>query len=299
MHARCLIEAAAGTPKPLVAMTNYSLTVNHDLACHLADHGIALMEGTAESLRAVRHLLAHRDRVPARRARGDVTGQPPRIAQGEAAGFALLAEYGIDVPGHGLAASADEAAAEAARIGYPVALKTAMPGIAHKTEAGGVVLGLRDEAALRTAYSGLAARLGPQAIVTGMVAGEAEWSVGVVNDPDFGPAVMIAPGGVMIELLPERAILMAPFTRDEARAAILHLRAARLLAGYRGRAPLALDALAEAAANLSRLAWDGRDVIGELDVNPILVSATRAVAVDVLITGRDGADGHAQRQGHA
>ncbi|MCC5956678.1 MAG: acetate--CoA ligase family protein [Natronohydrobacter sp.] len=282
MHASVLIEAAKRTHKPLAALSNYSLTVNHDLACHLADHGIALLEGTEEGLKAVRHLLAQRDR--ARVSRPAPTGQAvTAIAEGEAEGFALLRGYGIDTPAFGIAEDADAVAAEAARIGYPVALKTAMPAIAHKTDVGGVVVGITDEEALRTAYADLNARLGPKVIVTEMIPGVAEWSLGMINDRDFGPAVMIAPGGVMIELLPERAILMAPFTAETARAAILHLRAARLLTGYRGQPALAIDALASAAAGLSQLAHDGRHLIEELDVNPVLVSRGRAVAVDVLI----------------
>lgn len=282
MHARALIAATKGTNKPLAALSNYSLTLNHDLACHLADNGIALLDGTEEGLKAVRHLLAQRDRRNITRPKP--TGQVVNaVAEGEAAGFALLSRYGIDVPAYGSAEDADAVATEAARIGYPVALKTAMPGIAHKTEVGGVVLGIVDESALRTAYSQMSSRLGPRVIVTEMIAGGAEWSLGMINDRDFGPAVMIAPGGVMIELLPERAILMAPFTAETARAAILRLRAAKLLTGYRGQPALALDDLAAAAVGLSQLAHDGRHLIKEIDVNPVLVSRDRTVAVDVLI----------------
>ncbi|MGB3316762.1 MAG: acetate--CoA ligase family protein [Albidovulum sp.] len=286
MHARVLIEAAKGTEKPLVALSNYSLTVNHDLACQLADHGIALLDGTEEGLKAVRHLLSARDRRPVDRPVSHVRTLTA-IGEGEAAGLALLATAGIDTPDHGRAATIEGTVAEAARIGYPVALKTAAPGIAHKTEAQGVALNLRDEAALRAAYADMAARLGPEVIVAAMVTSGAEWSLGVINDRDFGPAVMIAPGGVMVELLPERAVLMAPFTADTARAAILTLRASRLLTGYRGQAPLALDALAGAAACLSQLAHDARHQIEEMDVNPVIVTLDSAVAVDVLITPRD------------
>jgi acyl-CoA synthetase (NDP forming) len=286
MHARVLKQAAGETEKPLLAMTNYSLTVNHDLACELADAGVALLEGTSESLKAVGHLLAHRDRV-AKDHPIPPASPIERVGDGEAAGFALLTEYGIEVPPHAVADTVDAAAAAAERIGYPVAMKTAVAGIAHKTEAGGVVLNVADEPMLRTVYRGMADRLGPEVIVTGMVAGKAEWSLGVINDPDFGPAVVIGPGGVLIELLPERAVLTAPFGPEAARAAIESLRAGRLLTGYRGQAPLAVDKLAEAAAALSRLAHDGRDVIAELDVNPVLITPTRAVAVDVLIRAKD------------
>jgi acyl-CoA synthetase (NDP forming) len=286
MHARVLIEAAKGTKKPIVALSNYSLTVNHDLACHLADHGIALLDGTEEGLKAVRHLLAARDRVRADRP-VSAGRRLTAIGAGEAAGLALLAAAGIDTPDHGRATTAEGAVAEATRIGYPAALKTAAPGIAHKTETRGVALNLADEAALRDAYADMSARLGPEVIVAKMVGGGAEWSLGVINDRDFGPAVMIAPGGVMVELLPERAVLMAPFTAEAAKTAILGLSASRRLTGYRGQPPLALDALAEAAARLSQLAHDARHLIAEMDVNPVIVTLDSAVAVDVLITPKD------------
>lgn len=289
MHARALKRAAAGTEKPLLALSNYSLTVNHDLAIELADAGIALVEGTQEGLKAVRHLLAHRDRARTEPplAKGEAI---KRIEPGEVAGFALLARYGIAVPDHAAVNSADDAVAEAERIGYPVALKTAAPSIAHKTEAGGVVLNIPDAPTLRTVYQGMADRLGPEVLVAQMVSGKAEWSLGVVNDPDFGPAVMIGPGGVMIELLPDRAILIAPFEAEAAKSAIERLSATKLLTGYRGQVPLALDALAETAARLSHLAYDARHLIDELDVNPVLIDETRAVAVDVLIGVKDSSD---------
>ena len=285
MHARVLIEAAQGTAKPLAALSNYSLAVNHDLACHLADHGIALMDGTEEGLKAVRHLLAQRDRVRTLRPEPR-WAELPDLGEGEAAGLALLSAAGLDTPAHGVARDLQTALAVAEGVGYPVALKTAVPGIAHKTDVGGVVLNVPDKAALRAAYHDMSARLGPEVLIAGMVTGGAEWSLGVINDPDFGPAVMIAPGGVMIELLPERAVLMAPFAPETAKQAILSLRASRVLTGYRGGAALAVEALAQAAAKLSELAHGARALFDEMDVNPVIVTRDRAVAVDVLITPR-------------
>lgn len=286
MHARVIKKAANETDKPLIAMSNYSLTVNQELACDLADHGIALIEGTFESLKAVRALLNHRNRVNADPLEWD-RRKPSDVEVGEAAGLKLLTDYGIGVPRHGTASNEADALSAAQEIGYPVALKTAAPEIHHKTDAGGVLLGIHDEDTLRSAYNEMASRLGPEVIVTEMVSGDAEWSLGVVNDPDFGPAIMIGPGGIFIELVPERAVLMAPFDVKTARRAILSLRTAKLLTGYRGSKPLALNALAEAASRLSMLAHDYRHVIEELDINPVLVSEHAATPVDVLIKPKD------------
>ena len=104
-----------------------------------------------------------------------------------------------------------------------------------------------------------------------------------VADPDFGPFVRIAPGGTLVELLPESALLMAPFTTAEAKAAILSLPASKLLQGYRGGPVQDLSALADAAAALSRMAWDLRDCLSEIEINPMIVSETAATAADAVI----------------
>ncbi len=295
MHERVLTGVAADTAKPLVAVSNYSLTVDREMARRMADRGVPLIKGTREALVAARHLLAHRDRRPVRHG---ADGEHPdagrlRAAMAsrdfldEAFGYSLLAAYGIPVPAHASADGRDAAVAAARALGFPVALKTAAPGILHKTELRGVALNLADAAAVGTAYDDIAGRLGREVLVCAMAAGEAEWAVGILNDRDFGPAVMIAPGGIMVELLDERAILMAPFAAADAEAALRELRATRLLTGFRGRPRLALERLCGVAAALSRIAADFREQIAEMDINPVLLSGEDAVAVDVMIRRRD------------
>jgi hypothetical protein len=162
-------------------------------------------------------------------------------------------------------------------------MKTAMANIAHKTEVGGVKLNIANKEQARIAYTELSSLLGPDVIVAQMVSGEIEWMIGIVNDRDFGPAVMISPGGIMVELLEEKVILMPPFSAKQAALKLQALKATKLLTGYRGQEELAFDALCKAASNVSRLACDLVDYIEEMDINPILISSTKAVALDVML----------------
>lgn len=294
MHEKILTEVAGSTHKPLIGVSNYSLTVNSGLASRLADHRVPLLEGTLESLKAVGHLLARRIR------RGRITPLDPEHPgaasyreqlqatawRGESFGFSLLSDYGIAVPSHTDASTKQETVEAACAIGFPVCLKTAVAGVGHKTEVGGVVLNLTDREQVASAYESLCERLGPEVLVCEMIDGSSEWMVGIVSDIDFGPAVTIAPGGTLVELLNERIVLPTPFSAREAALELRKLRAARLLTGFRGSPPLAFDALCQAAARISRIAADLHPHIAEMDVNPILVSESGAVAVDVLIRER-------------
>ena len=133
------------------------------------------------------------------------------------------------------------AAADA--VGYPVALKTV--GVLHKSEVGGVVLGLADEAALTAAYGAMAQRLGPAVTVETMVDGGVEISVGFVRDDAFGPLVVVAAGGTLVELLEDRVVACPPLSRSGALRMLDSLRVAPLLAGWRGAPAVDIDALAD------------------------------------------------------
>jgi len=180
------------------------------------------------------------------------------------------------------AATRPAALAAAAAIGYPVVLKTDEPGIAHKSDVGGVRLGLSDPGAAGAAYDDLAARLGPRVLVCQTAPPGTELALGVVRDAALGPLLVISAGGVLIEILAERAVLLAPVTRSAAVAALGRLRLATVLAGTRGQPPADLGAIADAIARLSRLACDLGDALDALDINPLICGPSGAVAADVL-----------------
>jgi acyl-CoA synthetase (NDP forming) len=293
IHAKALTAAFEQTDKPLAAVANFSNSNDGALADRFADRGIPLISGMQNAMTAVRalhrHGLAERFRVP--------TPAHPMAAHwrqlfegrtwiGEAEGYALFADFGITCPSHGLAGSREDALRIARQIGGRVILKTAQPGLAHKSDMGGVKPDLATPEAIAEAYDDLATRFRSDVLVAKMVPPGAEWSLGVINDPDFGPAVRIAAGGIFVDLLPEAALLMSPFSEEEAATAIKQLRASKLLSGYRGKPPLAADALARIAASLSRLAWEMRDTLSEIEINPVIVGVYSAVAVDSVIRVR-------------
>ena len=291
MHERALCDVASSTEKPIAAVSNYSLAIDADLAARLADRNVPLLKGTREALLAMRALLSGKVSPPFRK---NLTSHPRadmwRETLGgrgwisEAEAYALFADYGIACPSHGLASSSKEACDTAKRIGFPIVLKTVQPGLAHKTELAGVHLCLRTVDEVRRAYDDLARRFGPEALVARMIDIAAEWTLGSVMDPDFGPAIRMAPGGIIADLVTEQALLMAPFTADEADAALAELRMASTLDGFRGGHVLAKEALCDAASKLSHLAWDLADILAEIEINPIAIGVDSAVAVDALVT---------------
>jgi acetyl coenzyme A synthetase (ADP forming)-like protein len=182
-------------------------------------------------------------------------------------------------------ASAEQARQAAVRVGLPVALKAAGPEVVHKSDVGGVRLDLRSEADVEDAYRDTASRLGERmtgAIVQQMARPGVETIVGVVQDPLFGPLVMFGLGGVATELLGDRAFRILPLTDLDAADLVRSLRASPLLFGYRGAPPVAVATLEEILQRVARLAERVAE-IGELDLNPVIVSDAGAVAVDCRV----------------
>lgn len=191
----------------------------------------------------------------------------------------VLAEYGIGVTREALATSAEEASKLAAGMGYPVVMKIMSPDIPHKTEAGGVRVGIADAGQAKAAYEEIVANarlFAPKAQVDGvlvqeMVAGGTEVILGVNNDPLFGPAVMVGLGGIYAEVLHDVSFRLAPITTSEAHEMLRELRTFPILDGARGRPRCDVDELAATLVRLSALALDLRDPVAELDINPLFV----------------------------
>ena len=198
----------------------------------------------------------------------------------------MLAEFGIPAVEMQAAASVDEAVAAADAVGYPVALKTAEADIPHKTEAGGVRLGLTDSDAVAVAYQNMARRLGPRASVSPMAASGPELAFGFVRDDQFGPLAMVGAGGVLVEVLADTCFVVPPASLDVARDAIDRLALRPLLDGVRGRPPVDFRASAEAFSAFTVMIDRLGDALAELDVNPLIVAPDGVFAVDALILSR-------------
>ncbi len=202
----------------------------------------------------------------------------------------LLAAYGIPTAAASLACDADEAVRQAAAAGYPVVLKIVAPDIVHKTDIGGVRLGLEDEAQVRQAFDEIVAgarRAMPDAVISGvlvqaMVRGGVETFTGTTVDPSLGALVGFGLGGVFVEVLRDAVFRVAPIHRLDAAEMVRGIRGFRMLQGVRGAPPADLAALEEILMRVGRLAADFPD-IAELDVNPLLAFADRAVAVDARV----------------
>lgn len=303
-----VVEAVArGTDKPVIMMTNYSAWNHRKYAVRLARAGIPVLDGTEAALRAIRHALEYRDFLAREQVVDDHDAPNPRAAhwrallQGrsepltEDEGYALLADYGIATPHHAIVESREEAIAAVGRIGFPLVMKTAMPGIIHKSDVGGVILGVADlEQAVR-AYEELAERLGPRVLVSQQSSGTVEMAFGLVHDDNLGSFVMIAMGGIWVELLKDSQIARLPIDRNIARRRIASLKMAQVLDGIRGEAPCDKEALVDTYVRIGKLASDLGDCIAEMDINPVLVSARGVVAVDSLIVPV----GSSQEHGHA
>jgi acyl-CoA synthetase (NDP forming) len=287
---------AQRSPKLLFVMTSYSAWSHRRLALRLCRAGIPVLDGAEASLRAVRHAMAYRDflarasrRAPppppdgARAERWQRLLRARRTPLTEDEGYALLADYGIAVPQHRVAEERSGAIAAAQALGYPLVLKTAMPGILHKTDLGGVRLGIGDERQLLSAYDELSARLGSRVLISTQVRGEVEMAFGLVHDEALGDFLLIAFGGIWMEYLQDSVLAMAPVDAELAAALVDGLRLAPVLRGVRGARPSDRAALVQTIVQLGALAQELGAWIAEMDLNPVLVSADGAVAVDCLI----------------
>jgi acetate---CoA ligase (ADP-forming) len=206
----------------------------------------------------------------------------------------LLALYGIDGPAEQLASDADTAARAAKDIGYPVAVKIVSPDLPHKTEAGAVTLGVRDESSLREACATMlaaVARHRPEARVRGllvqeMIADGREMIVGASHDPQFGPVVTCGLGGVFVEVLRDVQRRVPPLDAGEGRSMIARLAGAATLGEFRGRPAANVDAVVDAIRRIGQLALDLEDRVAEVEINPLMVTPTGAIAVDAVVAVR-------------
>jgi len=307
-----LLAAAAQTEKPLAVLASIPAAIDQEAASSLRAAGIPVLESTRTGLLALRHLLAQATPLAARphpsgkqadrtaRTAGSRASSAPgvtavdparrsrwsaRLAAGPlpaVALFAMLRDYGIPAVAARSAATLAEAVGAADGLGYPVAVKTDTPGIAHKSDVGGVCLGVASPVDLAAAYADVAARLGPRVTVTEMASPGPELILGMSRDPALGPLVVVGAGGVLAEYLAERSVALPPLTRNAARQVIAGLRFSEILGGTRGQPPCDLDAIVSAIVCFSALVTDLGEHMVAFDVNPLICSPAGVLAVDAL-----------------
>lgn len=225
---------------------------------------------------SVRQILA-----AARRNGRDRLTEPETMAMLELAGIAVARDRVVQ--------SAADAVSAATALGFPVVLKIVSPDLPHKADVGGVRLGLESADAVRRAYDGILSAVhaaAPDARIDGVLVQQqldgVEVMLGAVRDAQFGPVMVFGIGGTAVEALADVSFRLAPLEDRDARAMLAEVRGGRLLDGFRGAPPASRPHIIDALLRLSALVAHFPDAIREIDVNPMLVTADRAVAVDAL-----------------
>jgi acyl-CoA synthetase (NDP forming) len=307
-RAPTIVEAAARTDRPLavVWMNEWYQGPGSELLD--ADPKVCMFRSADRcfaTLRAWFDWHAYRGRRPeperrsppsaepaARAILSDVTRRGTTLSETDSK--RVLASYGIAVPREILARDPAAAAAASRRIGGSVAIKIVSPDIPHKTEAGGVRLGLSTPEDVRGAAEDIRAsalRYAPRARIDGfsvqqMTPPGVEIVLGVKNDRQFGPLIAAGLGGIMIELLGDTAVRLAPVNDQAARAMLASLKGHALLTGFRGKPGVDIDALVDTICRLSELAHDLSDIVDQIDVNPVIAGGSGVMAADALLVCR-------------
>ena len=203
----------------------------------------------------------------------------------------ILKKYGVKVPGFALAKSADEAAKQAKKLGFPLVMKVVSPQILHKTDVGGVKVGIDNVADVKKTFNDMYGRLSKKKgvdvkgiLLEKMVPkGGVELIVGIQNDPQFGPMIMAGLGGVMTEVFKDVAFRMLPITTSDAKSMLNELKGSKLLKGFRGSAPIDTNMVAKALVQIGKIGVENANYINSIDFNPVIVYPKSYFVVDAKI----------------
>jgi len=292
--AAAAISVAGRSGKPLLFVQGAG---NHGEPARetLRRAGLGYFDSPHDALKVAQALAGREAPRPAAAPEGDghVPADLPAGFLTEPDARRLLEANGIPTTHWELAADAAGAVRAARALGGPVAIKAVSAAIVHKSDVGGVKLGVQSDEAVREACQAIAAAARAAGVpaldgflVTGMVRADTELIAGIQQDPDFGPLVMVGAGGVLVELTQDVQLMPAPLSMDTARAMLQRLRIFPLLDGYRGRRRADMDALADVLVRLGELAAAPGARVRELDINPLFVAGSRIVAADARATLR-------------
>jgi acetyl-CoA synthetase len=282
------IAAHRQLPAPAIVVSSMPELMPAHEAARLQAAGIAPMQGLREAAVAI----AAAAFIATRRRALDEIEDVPRpiplrsgdeVTLDEIAAKTALAAFGLRIPRGLPARDADEAAAAAEAVGYPVVIKAVSGQLAHKTELGAVKLNLANADQVQAAVSDLSPRFEHFLVEKMVTGGLAELIVGVTRDPLFGQSLTVGAGGILVELLADSATLLLPATRGQIERALRGLRCFALLDGHRGRPRADIERVVDAIATIASFAQANADLLLELDVNPLIACEREAVAVDALV----------------
>ena len=289
-----LEEAQRASGKPVFLVANRQGSGADELAITSTYRGMPVIDGVTQFLVGARCLLAYRDFQQLPVMKYDVIDEKKvdywkRQLQdcddvSESVASNLLSDFGIPMIQSLEVSSQDELQAAALNVGFPLVLKTAVRGINHKTEVGGVILDISDQHQLQDAYQDLLQRLGPAVTVSPMADNSGvEMILGVSRDDQFGPTVVVGFGGIYAEILSDVAVLLPPFDAAKVKEVLESLSMYPLLKGARGALAMDVDSYCEAAAKMSAIALAFADSVVEIDINPIQLNAKCCIGLDALV----------------
>lgn len=279
--------------KPVVVINSCTYTDLSETATRLTQRGIPVINGIDVALRSIRNLLTYYPH-PGPRLLPVTQFDSSKLALwksslssidscDEVTSLELMADFGLPTVAFQCCETLEQAISAANQLSYPLVMKTAEPGIAHKSDCGGVIVAIGDQPALEAAYQTLQQKLGSKVVIMPMVENGIEVSLGMKNDAHYGPMVIIASGGILIELLNDRAFSLAPVTLQQADTMLGSLKLSKLLDGIRGQPAVDRDALISLIVSFSELVYAFSDSVAEIDLNPVIVNAAGCTIVDALI----------------
>ena len=285
-----LAQLIATAPIPVIATTSTCVDLSDYSRTLLGRHGVHLLGGIDLGVRAIGHALRWLDGrgrprpafTPVATVRAAIDGSWPELPARD-----LLATFGIPLVPATMVNSAEAAAQAASRCGYPVAVKISSAALSHKSELGGVLLGLADDVAVADAYEKVMAAAAGVDIdgvtVAPMRSGGVELLAGVTVDPTFGPVLAVGLGGIWVEVLGDVSLRVLPVDADEVHRMLSELRGAALLTGARGQVATDLDKLSHVIAAIGDAALSLGSALRSLEVNPLWVNGDQVEALDVLV----------------
>lgn len=296
-YVEAVLQAKPNLNHPLIAMVNLSAGANQSLMSELRSNAIPVLMGTGSALKAISHWtrfgtghhdpsreisLPQRPEQSVRKAlRRRLACAPAPLDEHESK--RLLTSYGLTCTEEMIVENEVQVREAATKLGFPLVVKTAAPGILHKSDVRGIFLNLDDPDALIRAYNDLAHRFGARALVGRMAQPGVEMILGMRADPQFGPVMLVGMGGIFVEVYRDVATALAPVDANEAMHLIDSLKGSVLLDGKRGHPRVSRKHLIDAVLKFSSFVSDLGDAISEIDINPLRVTATEAIVLDALI----------------
>ncbi|TQR15596.1 acetate--CoA ligase family protein [Psychrobacillus soli] len=286
-----LRKSHENTKKPVAFLTNFSGTRRGEATKLVNNIPAPLLVGTKEGLLAIKHYLYYRDFTFSE---GNIQEMDDKsneiIVKGtlsEIDSLFLLEKFGLVINKPYAVESLADIEVIQHELDYPVVLKTAEDGILHKSNVGGVVLNLQNNEELKDAYEKLSNKLGCRAIIAPMVTFESEFILGMKQDANFGPMVVVGAGGILTELINDKFVILPNASRTEIERNIKALKSYPLLTGFRGKELVPIDTFIDTIQKFCHMVETLSAQLGEVDINPVGVKGDKIIALDALIIGNE------------